>query len=49
MAATRMIRVSSNVKTLIRQRAQQSGLSVSEWVRQVVSTRILDAITQRHN
>lgn len=39
-AATRMIRVSTNVKILISQRAKDAGLTVSEWVRQVVSRQI---------
>ena len=34
--STRMIRVSANVKTVIKQRSQSAGLTVSEWVRQVV-------------
>lgn len=39
-SSTRMIRVSANVKTVIKQRAQQSGITVSEWVRQVVSRQV---------
>ena len=45
-ATTRMIRVSRNVKTVIKQRAQQSGLTVSEWVRQVVSRQVATVQSQ---
>ena len=46
---TRVIRVSHNAKLLIQQRAISAGITTSEWVRQVVSTRILDALNLRPN
>ena len=46
---TRVIRVSHNAKLLIQQRAISAGITTSEWVRQVVSRQILDALNLRPN